>query len=571
MSNTVSEVIVETLVAAGAKRCYGIVGDTINQFTTALRESELEWVHVRHEEVGAFAAGAEAYMTGELAVCAGTSGPGSLHFLNGIVESNRNGSPLVLIASNIERVQQGFNFIQEIDQEKFYEHCSVFCERITHPEQARRMTAMAVQAALVKKGVAVLVVNGDMFTEKTHDKLPWSVHRCAPIIRPSDAEIEQLAQLVNDARKVVLFAGIGARGAHDQVIALAERIKAPVAHTTRAKEFIEPNNPFNVGMSGILGNRAAVDAMDNCDLLLCLGSDFAYTEFYPEKAKIVQVDINPTNLGRRIPLHLGLHGDVGATLDALLPSIEEKKNGRFLDKALKQWKDDKETYQKRVESKDPELIHPQLVTQMLDRLADEDAAFTADVGTPMVWLLRHLSANGKRSFLTSLLHGTMANAYPQAIGISKAYPGRQVIAMCGDGGMTMLMGDLMTIAQEKLPVKLMVFNNHSLSFVEMEQRVEGLLDSFTRMDNPDFSALAESCGIYGTKVDRADDLETTMHQWLAHDGPALLDVQVNAMEFVMPPKIELGQVTSTAKFGIKAVLSGRTDEVYSLFRKNFWG
>lgn len=569
MSKTVSEVIVDTLLKAGAERCYGIVGDTINHFVDAIHSSDLRWVHVRHEETGALAAGGEAYMTDELAVCAGTTGPGSLHFVNGIFESHRNGAPVVLIASNIDRQEVGFGFPQEVDQQRIYEQASVFCKPISHPNQARRITAMAAQAALTRKGVAVIIVNGDMFKEKVADETPWAVNRPRPVIRPSDDELGALARLIGEHQKVTIYAGIGARHAHDQVVALAEKIGAPVVHTTRSKEFIEPNNPHNVGMTGILGNRAGMDAIGSCDLLLCLGTDFAYSQFYPEKATIAQVDISTDNIGKRTPVDLGLVGDVGATIDALLPMIEQRSGGKHLDAALEQWKEDRDAYAASAEEKDDSLIHPQFVTQTLDELADEDAAFTADGGSPMLWSLRHLTANGLRRFLTSLLHGTMANAYPQAMGIAAAYPGRQVVALCGDGGMTMLMGDLLTLLQEKLPVKLLVYNNGSLGFVEMEQRVEGMLDAFTELKNPDFSRLAEVCGFWGHRVDRASDLRPAMERFLAHDGPALLDVKVNRMELIMPPKVEFGQVASTALFGAKAVLNGRTDEVISLLRDNF--
>ena len=388
-------------------------------------------------------------------------------------------------------------------------------------------------------------------------------------MRPSEDDLATLAELVNDARKVTIYAGIGARGAAPQVVALADKLNAPVVHSTRAKEFIEPDNPNNVGMTGILGNGAGLKAIEACDLMLCLGSDFAYTQFWPDKAKVVQIDTDAAHLGRRAPVHLGLVGDVGATVDALLPLIDGKKDDTHLQATLKHWRDDRETYEKRGTEHDRTLVHPQFVTQMLDRLADEDAAFTADGGSPMVWSLRHLTANGNRSFLTSLLHGTMANAYPQAMGLAAAYEGRQVIAMCGDGGLTMLMGDLLTLKQEKLPVKIIVYNNGSLAFVEMEQRVEGLLDAFTDLENPDFAALAKVCGIAGHKATGADDLEAAMTAWLAEDGPAVLDVPVSSLELVMPPEIEAGQVLSTALFGAKAVAHGRMKEVVSLLRDNF--
>jgi pyruvate dehydrogenase (quinone) len=569
MARKVSEIIVDALVKAGAQRCYGIVGDTINHFTDAVRESSLRWIHVRHEEAGAFAAGGEAYVTGELAVCAGTCGPGSLHFVNGIFETHRNGAPVVLIASDVARTESGLAFPQEVDQRRIYEQTSVFCEYVSHPSQARRITALAAQAALSRQGVAVVIVNGDMFTQSDDDKLDWSVHRNAPMLRPSDDEIERLAAALNSADAVTLYAGYGARDAHDQVVALAERLRAPVAHASRAKEFIEPDNPFNIGMTGILGNRAGLEAIGRADITVCLGTDFAWTQFYPERKHVIQIDSDPTHLGRRAPIAMGLVGDVGATIDALLPHITGKQDGKHLDNALKQWKKDRASYAKAEADDDDDLLHPQFVTRTLDKLAGDDALFTADGGTPMVWLLRHLTANGRRRFLTSLLHGTMANAYPQAMGMAAAFPDRQVIAMCGDGGLTMLMGDLLTLRQEKLPVKLLVYDNRALGFVEMEQRVEGLLDSFTELENPDFVKLAEACGLPGWHVEKAGELEPAMRAWLAADGPALLDVRVNRVELVMPPKVEFSQVASTALFGVKAVLDGRTGEVVELLRNNF--
>ncbi|NKF23229.1 thiamine pyrophosphate-dependent enzyme [Solimonas marina] len=569
MSKNVAEVVVDTLVQAGARRCWGIVGDTINHFTDAVRQSELRWVHVRHEEAGALAAGGEAYMRGELAVCAGTCGPGSLHFVNGIFESHRNGAPVVLIASDVARTEVGLNFPQEVDQRRIYEQCSVFCEYISHPDQARRITALAAQAALTRGGVAVVIVNGDMFTEKTDDALPWAVHRPASVLRPADAELDALAQLLDAAETVTIYAGSGAAAAGEAVVALAGALKAPVVHTSRAKEFIEPNNPFNVGMTGILGNKAGAEAIERAEIMLCLGTDFAWTQYYPEGKRVVQIDREPAHLGRRAPIRMGLVGDVGDTIRALLPRLQPKQDESHLQTALEQWKRDGEGYAASAVSKDAALIHPQTVAQMLDRLAAPDAMFTADGGSPMVWLLRHLSANGKRRFLTSLLHGTMANAYPQAMGMAAAYPDRQVIALCGDGGMTMLMGDLLTLVQEQLPVKLLIFNNGSLGFVEMEQRVEGLLDSFTELKNPDFARLADACGLRGWRVSRADELEGAMRAWLEADGPALLDVAVNRVELVMPPHVTAGQVASTAMFGVKAVFDGRVEEVVSLLRDNF--
>ena len=569
MSKNVAQIVVDALQKAGAKRVYGIPGDTINHFTDAVAKSDLRWVSVRHEEVGAFAAGGESYMTGELSVCAGTCGPGSLHFVNGIYESHRNGAPVVLIASDVARTESGFNFPQEVDQKKIYEQHSHFCEYISHPSQARRIVAKAAQAALTKRGVAVVIVNGDMFTETDADDMPWEVYRPQPVCRPNDREMAELATLVDAAGKVSIYAGIGARDAKDEIMALCAKIKAPMVHTTRAKEFLEPDNPYNVGVNGILGNRAGVEALEDADLVITLGCDFAYTQYYPEAKKIVQIDIDPTHLGRRSAIHMGLVGDAKTTMAALVNLVAEKDNADHLERQQKQWHKDLEGYIEQGEESDPSLIHPQFVANMLDKKANGDAIFVSDVGTAMVWMLRHITANGKRRFLNSLLHGTMASGMPQAMGAQLAYPDRQVIAMCGDGGLTMLMGDLLTLVQEKIPLKLLVFHNNTLGFVEMEQRVEGLVDHFTTLHNPDFGKLAEACGIQGWHVENSDDLQPAMDAWLAADGPALLDVHVNQLELVMPPKVEVSQVAATAMFGVKAVLDGRTKEVVDLLRNNF--
>ncbi|AQZ53640.1 ubiquinone-dependent pyruvate dehydrogenase [Martelella mediterranea] len=568
MSKTVAEIVVDTLEKAGARRIYGIPGDTINHFTDAVSRSDLRWVHVRHEEAGAFAAGGEAYMTGELAVCAGTCGPGSLHFVNGIYESHRNGAPVLLIASEVDRPQKGFDFPQDVDQKKIYEQHSVFCEHISHPAQARRIVAMAAQAALTKGGVAVVIVSGDMFQESDADSADWRVHRPRPVARPNDEELAELAELVDQAKRVTIYAGIGARDAREAVVALCRKVKAPMVHTTRAKEWLEPGNPFNVGVNGILGNRAGLNALEKADLVISVGCDFAYTQFYPDR-KIVQIDIDPTHLGRRAPIHLGLVGDARTTLEALLSKVREKSDEKHLNHHLKEWQEDLADYEEAGDEPDPSLIHPQFVANILNAKAASDAIFISDVGTPMVWMLRHLKANGSRRFLNSLLHGTMASAMPQAIGAKLAYPDRQVIAMCGDGGLSMLMGDLLTLVQEDVPIKLLVFNNSSLGFVEMEQRVEGLVDHFTTLENPDFSRVAEACGITGFHADNAEQLGSAMDAWLAAPGPALLDVKVNRMELVMPPKVEVSQVASTAMFGVKAVFDGRMKEVVSLLRSNF--
>ncbi|WP_088743924.1 thiamine pyrophosphate-dependent enzyme [Cobetia sp. QF-1] len=566
---TVAEIIVETLSEAGGKRCYGIVGDTINHFTDAIRRSDMDWVHVRHEEVGGFAAGGEAFITGELACCAGSCGPGSTHFINGLMESHRNGAPVVFIASQIETAQMGVGFPQDVDQKALFSQYSVFCEYLTNPENARRMVAIAAQKALAEGGVAVLIVPGDLFPEKPSTSLPWRAHRFAPVIRPGEAELEAVATALSQKGKVTIYAGVGCQHAQAEVMALAERLKAPVAWTSRAKDFIEPNNEYEVGMTGVFGLNGGYEAVADCDTLLLLGCSFAWSQFYPDKATVIQVDLDPGKIGLRHPVDIGVVGSVKDTCEALLARIEPREDTEWLQSCRKKYlaaRDDDA-----VTSDDEHLIHPQEVTLALNRHATEDAVFTADCGSPMVWCLRHIRTNGKRRTLPSLVHGTMANAYPQAIGIQKAYPERQVIAMCGDGGLSMLMGDLLTLKQEKVPVKIVVFNNSTLGFVELEQKVDGLLDSYTDLENPDFSLVAQSLGLWGRRVEAKHELDEAVQALLAQDGPGILEVKVNRMELVMPPHIEAGQVASTALYSAKALLNGRMDDVVDLVRNNFTG
>lgn len=568
MSQNVAEIIVETLAEAGAKRCYGVVGDTINHFTDAIRRSELEWVHVRHEEVGGFAAGGEAYMTRELTLCAGTCGPGSLHFVNGLFEAHRSGSPVVMIASQVATGDSGVGFPQDVDPAPIYAQYSVFCETVVNPDQARRMAALAAQTALAKNGVAVLVVHGDLFTQTPSQDLPYRAHRFDPVVRPNAEELVPAVKQINAGGKISIYAGFGCEHARSEVLALAAKLNAPVAWTSRAKDFIEPDNPFEVGMTGVFGLAGGYHAVAECDTLILLGCSFAWTQFYPEKATIIQVDIDPQQIGKRHPVDIGLVGSVRDTCAALAQIVDAQSDTRWLEKCRTQYH--KALAHDEPESQDDALIHPQELTVALDAAADDDAFFTADGGSPMVWMLRHIRARGERRTLSSLVHGTMANAYPQAIGIQKAFPERQVIAMCGDGGMTMLLGDLLTLKQERVPVKVLVFNNGSLGFVEIEQKVEGLLDSYTELDNPDFGKMAQAMGLWGERVEQRHELEGAIAAWLAHDGPALLDVKVNRMELVMPPKIEPGQVASTALYSGKAVLNGRLSDVVDLVKNNFW-
>ncbi|MDE1150409.1 MAG: thiamine pyrophosphate-binding protein [Azospirillaceae bacterium] len=565
MSKTVADIMVETLRAAGARRCYGVPGDTLNYFTDALRRSDLRWVHVRHEEAGAMAAGADALLTGELALCAGSCGPGSLHFINGVWESNRNRAPVVLIASQVTRDELGFDFPQEVDFKAVYSAGTVFCQEIRTPAQARRMTAMAAQAALVKKGVAVLIVPVDISSADAPDEPDFAVHRARPVIRPSEAELDDMARLLNAGTKVAIYGGSGCENAHDQVVALAERLKAPVARTSRAKDFLEHDNPYDVGMTGIFGTAGGYRALMDCDTLLLLGCDFAWRQFYPSKARIIQLDIDGAHLGRRHPVDVGVVGDVKATLEALLPRLEPRDDRRFLDAALAQAGKAEAKLEKRAKgANNVTTIHPQYLTEVVARHAATDAVYTADGGSPMVWCLRHVPSTGQNRTVVSLSHGTMANAMPQALGAQAAFPGRQVISLSGDGGLTMLMGDLLTAVQENLPIKVAVFNNGSLGFVEIEQKVEGLLDTYTDLKNPDFARVAAAMGLWGRRVEQPEELERAVRDWLDAPGPALLDVVTDRYELVIPPKVAPAQVMGTALYSAKGILAGRADEVFSL-------
>jgi pyruvate dehydrogenase (quinone) len=567
----VADIIVDTLAAAGVKRCYGVVGDTLNHVTDAIRRSEIAWVHMRHEEAGALAAGAEAYMTGGLTACAGSCGPGSLHFINGLFESHRNRAPVILIASQVNSDELGIDFPQEVDFLPIYQSCSVFCEQLNNPHEARRLTTLAAQAALTQRGVAVLVVPGDISAMEVEEGPAYSVHVPKPVVRPSDGELDQIAALLNAGGDIAVYAGAGCEGARAEVVRLCETLGAPMAHTSRAKDFVEADNPFNVGMTGIFGAKAGHHAVTQCDTLVLLGCDFAWRQFYPKKAKVIQIDMDPTHLGRRHPVDIGVVGDIGATLDALLPRLKPREGRGFLDARLADHeavlKD--RAHQERAGKNG--LIHPQQLTRLIDRYADEDAMFTADGGSPMVWCLRHTRATGARRTLVSLLHGTMANAMPQALGLKKAFPERQVISLSGDGGLAMLLGDLLTAVQEKIPIKVVVYDNGSLGFVELEMKVEGLLNAYTDLENPDFAKLAEVIGFAAWRVERNEDLEAAVIAFIAHPGPALLDVKVNRAELVMPPEVSASQVLGTALYSAKAILAGRAGDVADLLESNFVG
>lgn len=564
MTKNVAQVVIEVLESAGVKNIYGVVGDTLNYVIDAISKSKIDWVHVRHEEAGAFAAGAESYVSGTLAGCAGSCGPGSLHLINGVYEAHRSRIPLVVIASQMETSTLGTDMPQEVDFKKVFSDCSVFCEQIYNAEQARRLTVLACQAAISKQGPAVLIIPVDISKAEIKDVVPYSVHFPKPVRRPNDAELNQASELIAQGKKVGIYAGMGSEGAHDLLIALAKKLKAPIAHTSRAKDFVEYDNPYNVGMTGLLGVHSGFHMMNSCDTLILLGADFAWGQFYPQHAKIIQIDRDASRLGRRHPIDLGLEGDVISSLEALLPLLKEKSDDSFLKECMKERADTVKDLAAKEIPGEAGAIHPEFLTKLLDKYASDDAILTGDVGSAMVWVLRHFQSNGKRRTLLSLRHGSMANAMPMALGLKKAYPNRQVISLSGDGGLAMLMGDLLTIQQENLPIKIVVLHNNSLNFVELEMKTEGLLNNYTDLKNPSFAAIANAIGIKGYEVKRPEDLEKTVKEFLADPEPGLLDVYTNRYELVMPPTVSVQNVVGMATYMAKAVVGGRFKEAEAL-------
>lgn len=560
-----------TLEQAGIKRIWGLTGDSLNGLTDALRTMDsIEWMHVRHEEVAAFAAGAEAAATGELTVCAGSCGPGNLHLINGLFDCHRNHVPVLAIAAHIPSSEIGLNYFQETHPQELFKECSHFIELVTNPEQMPHVLHRAMRSAILNRGVAVVVIPGDVSLLEVEDKLkPWpALH--APRTLPAEQDLQRLTEILESSQKTTLLCGSGCAGAHDQVVALAEALGAPVVHALRGKEHVEWDNPFDVGMTGLIGFSSGYHAMLDCDTLIMLGTDFPYRQFYPTDAKIIQVDRNPQALGRRATLDLGIAADVSETIGALLPRLTRKTDRSFLETSLKHYEKARQGLDDLAQpSKANRPIHPQYVARLLSELADDDAIFTADVGSPTVWAARYLKMNGKRRLIGSFNHGSMANAMPQAIGAQAAFPGRQVISMSGDGGFAMLMGDFISLAQLKLPVKVIVFDNSSLGFVAMEMKAAGYLDAGTELKNPDFAAMSNAMGILGIRVEQSEDLEPALRRALAHDGPVLVDVVTATQELVMPPTIKLEQAKGFSLYMLKAVMSGRGDEVIELARTNW--
>ena len=567
---TIAQQLATTLEQAGVQRIWGVTGDSLNGLNDALRKMEtIDWMHVRHEETAAFAAGAEAAATGKLAVCAGSCGPGNLHLINGLYDCHRNHVPVLAIAAHIPSSEIGLSYFQETHPQELFKECSHFVELVSNPAQMPEVLHRAMRAAILQRGVAVIVIPGDVaLLEVDAGKTAWPVLN-PPRLMPSEQDINRLATLLADSKAVTLMCGSGCAGYHDEVVALADTLGAPVVHALRGKEHVEWDNPFDVGMTGLIGFSSGYHAMLNCDTLILLGTDFPYRQFYPTNARIVQVDINPQALGRRTALDLGIAADVGETIRELLPRLKRRTDRHFLEDSLKHYAKAREGLDDLAKPSQPgRPIHPQYLTQVLSELADEDAIFTADVGTPTVWAARYLKMNGKRRLIGSFNHGSMANAMPQAIGAQAAYPTRQVISMSGDGGFAMLMGDFISLAQLGLPVKVVVYDNATLGFVAMEMKASGYLDTGTQLQNPDFAAMANAMGVKGIRVDSAEQLEPALREALAHDGPVLVDVVTATQELAMPPAIKLEQAKGFSLYLLRAVMNGRGDEVLELARTN---
>ncbi|MFD0137487.1 pyruvate dehydrogenase [Streptomyces sp. NPDC003328] len=568
----VADQFVDILARAGVKRLYGVVGDSLNPIVDAVRRNAaLDWVHVRHEETAAFAAGAEAQITGRLAACAGSCGPGNLHLVNGLYDAHRSMAPVLALASHIPSGEIGLGYFQETHPDRLFQECSHYCELISNPKQMPRLLQTAIQNAIGRSGVSVVALPGDIADQPAPDKpVQTALVTARPTVRPSDAEIDKLVAMIDEAERVTLFCGSGTAGAHAEVMELAGKIKSPVGHALRGKEWIQYDNPFDVGMSGLLGYGAAYEATHECDLLILLGTDFPYNAFLPDDVTIAQVDVRPENLGRRSKLDLAVWGDVKETLRCLTPRLRPKRNRRFLDKMLKKHADALEgvvkAYTRKVDKHVP--IHPEYVASVLDELADPEAVFTVDTGMCNVWAARYISPNGRRRIIGSFSHGSMANALPMAIGAQFTDRNRQVVSISGDGGFSMLMGDFLTLVQLDLPVKVVLFNNSSLGMVELEMMVAGLPSYGTANQNPDFAAVARACGAYGIRVEKPKQLPGALKDAFRHKGPALVDIVTDPNALSIPPRISREMVTGFALSASKVVLDGGVGRMVQMARSN---
>jgi len=571
MSKNVSEQLVEMLIEAGVKRVYAVTGDSLNHFNDAVRRSgKIKWIHVRNEEAGAFAAAAEAELDG-IACCAGSCGPGHVHLINGLYDAHKSHVPVIAIASTINTNEFGTDFFQETNTIKLFDDCSVYNQVATTAAQVPRMFQTAIQHAIHKKGVAVFGLPGDVSQlPAVESETAMQIFRCNPVIRPSDHELELLAKCLNEHKKITIYCGIGAEGAHDEVVALAKKIKAPIGYSFRGKMSMQHNNSYEIGMTGLLGQPSAYHSMHESEVVLLLGTDFPYQNFMPVNNKIIQIDESPERLGRRAKLHLGFCGDIYDSITALLPLLDEKEDERFLNTQL----DFYQTVIKRqlayVNDRGSEFkIQPEFVAATIDKLSNSDTIFTVDTGMCCVWGARFIHGTGQRKMLGSFNHGTMANAMPMAIGAALAHPEKQVVALCGDGGLSMMLGDLATIKQYNLPIKIIVFNNRALGMVKLEMEVQGLMDNETDMVNPDFAIIAQAMGFSGITVSKPEEVESAIANAFAQNGPVLLNIMTNPNALAMPPKIEWEQIVGMTKSMTKLMLGGKMDEVFDTVKSNY--
>jgi pyruvate dehydrogenase (quinone) len=571
--STVADTIVAHLVGGGVRRVYGLPGDSLNGFTDALRrDGSIQWLHVRHEEAAAFAATAEATLTGELAVVAASCGPGNTHLLNGLFDANRSRVPVLAIAAQIPRPEIGSGYFQETHPQELFREASVYCELVSTAEQMPRVLRIAMRTAVSRRGVAVVVVPGDVLLEREPEKEPVSAVRpTATVSRPVDEELAAAADLLNSFERVTILAGAGCAGAHAELLAAARVLQAPIVHTLRGKEHVEYDNPFDVGVTGLLGFESGYRAMESCDVLLVLGADFPYRDFYPKGVPVVQVDVRGEQIGRRLPVEYPLVGTVKDTLAALVPLLEAKEAGEHnhLGRMRKHYVRTRRDLDKLANADhDRTPLHPQYLAQTVSEVASDDAIFIPDVGSPIIWSARYLAMNGRRRLIGSFIHGSMANAMPQGIGAQAAFPGRQVITLSGDGGIAMLLGDLITLRQHQLPVKVVVFNNGALAFVELEMMSAGVPKWGTDLNNPDFAEVARSVGLFGVRVERPDELRPALKAAFEHDGPAVIDVLTRRQELSVPPHVTLSEMKGVSLFAGRTIISGRGDELVELAREN---
>ena len=568
----VADIFVETLVKAGVERVYGVAGDSLNGFTDAIRSHEgIDWQMVRHEEVAAFAAGGEAQISGKLTVCAGSCGPGNLHLINGLHDCHRSRVPVLAIAAQIPSAEIGTNYFQETRPEQIFLTCSDFCEVISTPEQIPRVLAIAMRTAIAKRCVAVVIIPGDILTKSAASAaIELGISGPAGSILPPVSAIASAAKLLNGTKKVTILAGAGCAEARAEVLAVAEVLQAPIITALRGKEYLEYDNPYFVGLNGLIGMPSAYRAMQDCDTLLMLGTDFPYSQFYPEGIHVIQVDIRGEQLGRRTKIDVGLIGDVKHTLNALTPLLEKHRSGHLKDCVKHFQKVRKELDERAVGEPGKSPIHPQYLTRCISNVAAEDAVFLCDVGTPTTWSARYLKMNGKRRLIGSFSHGTMANAMPQSIGVQSVNRARQVVTLSGDGGISMLLGDLLTLRQLDLHVKVVVFNNGALGFVEQEMKAAGVETYGTEFKAQNFATLASGAGIRSWRVETPEKVIPALEEAFAHPGPAVIDVVVARQELSLPPTITLAQAAGFNLYMLKAMLHGDGHEVLDMAKTNLW-